>query len=73
MNITINIVEAATELADNKLIQHYEELGENRNFDFPNGIEIYDEYGVHYTEEGQKKFDEFYNEIYTILEEIKII
>lgn len=72
MNITINIVEAATELANNKLMQHYEELGENRNFDFPNGIEIYEEDEVHYTEEGQKKFDEFYDEIYTILDELKI-
>ena len=72
MNITINIVEVASEIAYNKLMQHYEELGENRNFDFPNGIEIEKNDEVHYTNEGQKKFDECYDEIYTILDEFKI-
>jgi hypothetical protein len=72
MNITINIVETSSEIAYNKLMQHYEELGENRYFDFPNGIEIEEDDEVHYTDEGQKKFDEFYDEIYFILNELKI-
>lgn len=71
MNITINIVEAASIIAHDKLTQHYEDLGENRNFDFPNGIEIEDEEEVVYTEEAQVLFDEYYDEIYNILFQIK--
>jgi hypothetical protein len=73
MIIKINIVEVSSELAYNKLMQHYEDLGENRDFDFPDGIEIDDEEeGLHYSEEAQKVFDEFYDEFYTILENFKI-
>jgi hypothetical protein len=59
MNITINIVEAASELAHKKLIDLYD-------FD-----DIYN--GEVYSDEAQKTFDNFYDEYYNLLIELHTI
>lgn len=59
MNITINIVEASSELAHKKLIDLYD-------FD-----DIYN--GDVYSDEAQKTFDNFYDEYYELLFELHVI
>mgnify|MGYP003448014610 FL=1 len=74
MNITINIIEVATELAHKKLMEYSNNLNEtDYKFEFPNGVEIEDEDEdeVRYTEEGQGVFDQFYDEYYDFLWNIK--
>ena len=69
MEVTINKIELASNLAHEKLMQHFENLGDNRFFDFPNGIEVETEDEVRYTEEAQDLFNEFYDEYLTMIEE----
>lgn len=61
MNVTINIVELASELADKDLETHF---GQNR------WIESDDE--LSYTEEAQDLFNEYYDYYFDIIEQTKI-
>lgn len=60
MDVTINIVELASELADKEL----------RGF-FNGEIDIETEDEVRYTEEAQDVFNELYDEFYTLIENCK--
>lgn len=71
-NITINAIELASNLAHEKLMQYYEDLQDNRDFEFPNGVKIETEDEIIYTEEAQDLFNEFYEEFLTMIEECKI-
>lgn len=71
-NITINAIELASNLAHEKLMQYYEDLQDNRDFYFPNGVKIETEDEIIYTEEAQDLFNEFYEEFLTMIEECKI-
>ena len=70
MNITINIIEVASELADKDLITAFgTEGGKNM---FPNGI-IEDQEGIDvYTEEAQEFFNERYDYWWDFLYDQKI-
>jgi hypothetical protein len=70
MNITINIIEVASELADKDLIIAFGgEGGKNR---FPNGI-VEDQEGIDvYTEEAQDFFNERYDYWWDFLYDQKI-
>ena len=70
MNIAINILELAFELADRKLI----DIQKESNFTyFPNGIVKEDENEiVIYTEEAQESFNHWYDYFYSIIEKYKI-
>lgn len=70
-NITINAIELASNLAHEKLMQYYEDLQDNRDFEFPNGVKIETEDEINYTEEAQDLFNEFYDEFLTMIEECK--
>jgi len=61
MNVTINIVELASELADKDLESHF---GQKR------WIESDDE--LIYTEESQDLFNEYYDYYFDIIEQLKI-
>jgi len=64
MNITINIVELATELAENEMIKYFSE-----------SLELYsdeDEDCIVYTDEAQYIFDELYDKYYAIIEHTKV-
>ena len=71
-NITINAIELASNLAHEKLMQHYENLQDNRDFEFPNGIYVETEDEIVYTEEAQDLFNEFYDEHLTLIELSKV-
>lgn len=71
-NITINAIELASNLAHEKLMQYYEDLQDNRDFESPNGVTIETEDEINYTEEAQDLFNEFYDEFLTMIEECKI-
>ena len=71
-NITINAIELASNLAHEKLMQYYEDLQDNRDFEFPNGVTIETEDEIVYTEEAQDLFNEFYDEFLTTIEECKV-
>lgn len=71
-NITINAIELASNLAHEKLMQYYEDLQDNRDFEFPNGVKIETEDEIIYTEEAQDLFNEFYDEFLTMIEECKV-
>ena len=70
-NITINAIELASNLAHEKLMQHYENLQDNRDFEFPNKLVIETEDKIVYTEEAQDLFNEFYDEFLTMIKECK--
>ena len=70
-NITINAIELASNLAHEKLMQYYENLQDNRDFEFPNGVTIETEDEIVYTEEAQDLFNEFYDEFLIMIEECK--
>jgi hypothetical protein len=61
MNVTINILELASELADKDLVTHF---GENR------WVESDDE--LRYTDEAQDLFDEYYDYYYQIIDDLKL-
>jgi hypothetical protein len=63
MNITINIVELASELADAELYDNWS-----------NSIKIYqeDEHEIRYTSEAQEVFDDLYDKYYSMIDNIKI-
>ena len=69
--ITINAIELASNLAHEKLMQYYENLQDNRDFEFPNGVTIETEDEIVYTEEAQDLFNEFYDEFLIMIEECK--
>ena len=74
MNITINIIEVASELADKDLILSYgDEGGKNR---FPNGIVKFidddDEDMTEYTDEAQEFFNRRYDYWWDFLYDQKI-
>jgi hypothetical protein len=63
MNVTLNILELASELAYEKLLNHY-----NDNTSL---IYEYDESGdSYYTDEAQDLFNEYYDEYYEMIEKI---
>jgi hypothetical protein len=64
MNITINIVELATELADHEVQEHFKY----------SSIPVYDEdeYEIRYSDEAQDIFDELYDKYYAIIEHTKV-
>ena len=70
-NITINAIELASNLAHEKLMQYYEDLQDNRDFEFPNKLVIETEDEIVYTEEAQDLFNEFYDEFLIMIEECK--
>lgn len=64
MNVTINIVELATELAENEMIKY-----------FSDSIELYsddDEDCIVYTDSAQDIFDELYDKYYGIIEKTQL-
>ena len=64
MNVTINLVELATELAENEMIKYFSE-----------SLELYsdeDEDCIVYTDEAQDIFDELYDKYYAIIEHTKV-
>jgi hypothetical protein len=63
MNITINIVELASELADMELYDNWHD-----------SIKIYheDKDEIKYTSEAQDVFDDLYDKYYSIIDNIKI-
>lgn len=63
-NVTINIVELASELADLELINNWDyRLGD---------MIIEDDDGTKYTEEAQDIFNDLYDKYYSIIENCKI-
>jgi hypothetical protein len=64
MNVTINIVELASELADHEVQEHFKY----------SSIPVYDEdeFEIRYTDEAQEIFDELYDKYYAIIEQIII-
>jgi len=60
MNVTINIVELASELADKDLETHF---GQNRW--------IESDHELSYTEEAQELFNEYYDYYFDIIEQTK--
>ena len=70
MNITINILEVASELADKDLILAYgDDGGKNR---FPNGILTDLEDGTSYTDEAQDFFNQRYDYWWDFLYDQKV-
>jgi hypothetical protein len=64
MNVTINILELAIELAEQEMIKSYSE-----------SIELYsdeDKYCIVYTDEAQDIFDDLYDKYYTMIDNLKI-
>jgi hypothetical protein len=64
MNVTINLVELATELAENEMIKYFSE-----------SLELYsdeDEDCIVYTDEAQDIFDELYDKYYAIIENTQV-
>lgn len=72
MNITINILEVASELAQKEL-EKIEKLSERYNLPnpFPNGIYVETEDETSYTEEAQDIFNDLYDEYYDFLWDLK--
>ena len=64
MNVTINIVELASELADHEVQEHFKY----------SSIPVYDEdeYEIRYSDEAQEVFDELYDKYYAIIDQIAI-
>jgi hypothetical protein len=68
----INIIELASNLAHEELINEYENLLENKERLFPNGIFIdEDEETTRYSEEAQDIFNSYYDKYLTIIEKCK--
>lgn len=68
----INIIELASNLAHEELINEYENLSENKEKLFPNGIFIdEDEETTRYSEEAQDIFNSYYDKYLTIIEKCK--
>ena len=63
MNVTINIVELASELADRKI---------NEILEYKNVYEDEDEDETKYTDEAQKLFDYYYDSFYFMIEQTKV-
>ena len=64
MNVTINLVELASELAENEMIKYFSE-----------SLELYsdeDEDCIVYTDEAQDIFDELYDKYYAIIENTQV-
>jgi len=63
MNVTVNILELASDLASNELETLFKE----------DGVVIYkeDEDAFVYTDEAQEVFNELYDKYYTIIDQIK--
>jgi len=64
MNVTINIVELATELAENEMVKYFSE-----------SLELYsddDEDCIVYTDAAQDIFDELYDKYYGIIEKTQL-
>ena len=70
MNITVNILEVASELADKDLILSYGDEG--AKYRFPNGILTDLEDGTSYTDEAQDFFNNRYDYWYDFLWDLKI-
>jgi hypothetical protein len=64
MNVTINILELASELADHEVQEHFKY----------SSIPVYDEDEdcIVYTDEAQDIFDELYDKYYAIIDQIAI-
>lgn len=70
MNITVNILEVASELADKDLILSYGDEG--AKYIFPNGILTDLEDGTSYTDEAQDFFNQRYDYWYDFLWDLKV-
>lgn len=72
MEVRINILEVASELAEKEL-NKIEGLATRYGLQnpFPNGIYIEDEEETRYTEEAQTIFDELYDDYYDMLWQLK--
>jgi len=70
MNITVNILEVASELADKDLIISYGDEG--AKYRFPNGLLTDLEDGTSYTDEAQDFFNDRYDYWYDFLWDLKI-
>ena len=64
MNVTINILELASELADEKLREKWDYRDGQIDVDDGQG-------GVMYSETAQEIFNLFYDDYYTIIDQIK--
>ena len=68
----INVIELASNLAHQELINEYENLLENKERLVPNGIFIdEDEEMTRYSEEAQDIFNAYYDKYLTIIEKCK--
>ena len=70
MNITVNILEVASELADKDLILSYGDEG--AKYRFPNGILTDLEDGTSYTDEAQDFFNQRYDYWWDFLYDQKV-
>jgi hypothetical protein len=73
-NITINLVEAATELATKKLLEHYQFFNsEKTEEEIENIISFEGSDGVfYYKEEVQDMFNDFYDEYWDLIMSISL-
>ena len=64
MNVTINSVELASELANHEVQEHFKY----------SSIPVYDEdeFEIRYTDEAQEIFDELYDKYYYMIEQTQI-
>ena len=74
MNITINILEASSSLAHNKLVNYYKTYNSDKSEgEIENMIIVEDgDCGLHYTEEAQDIFNDYYDYYFDILNEARI-
>lgn len=71
MNVTVNILELASELADARLREDTYLMDRDDYINhFPDGIDIEDEGSISYTEEAQDIFNDYYDYYYTIIEKV---
>ena len=74
-NITINICEISTELANKRVFEHYRFYNSDKTEDKIEQMILKDDLDngtLIYTEDAQELFDEFYNEYYSIIESLAI-
>jgi len=64
MNVTINILELASELADLELQKYFDYSA--------NSIWVEDEDETRYTNEAQEVFDDLYDKYYSMIDNLKI-
>ena len=76
MKVQVNILELATELANQKIIRYQKDAlnGFTHCLPLPNGINKEDEHGeISYTDEAQQLFNQYYDEFFTIIEKLSVV